>query len=431
MRIRTMTVLTAVILSMTGAVHGGDWPQWNGPKRDGHADEKGLLKVWPKDGPNLLWTFKNAGTGFTAPAVVGGKVYTMGCRGDDEYVICLNAKGEELWATKIGPVFWVKSNQWSRGPSGTPSVDGTLLYAVGSQGMLVCLDVAKGELQWKKDLPKDMAGEVSNIFGGPDTKNFGWGYCWSPLVDGDNLIITPGGPKGLVAALNKKTGAQVWRSETIPDQATYSSPIVVEVEGVRQYIVMVQSGAVGVSAKNGAELWRYKPDNPFPDVVCPTPVYRDGHVFLTAIDGPSHLVKLTKKGELFDAKQVYSKTAGKELVNALGGVILVKDHLYGAHAKTGWKCIDFLTGKKAWATRNESAAIVYADGLLVWVTQDSGEVFLMAADPMTKLEDPSSFTLPVVSKQRMPSGKVWTYPVISDGKLYLRDQELIFCYEIK
>jgi outer membrane protein assembly factor BamB len=427
-----MAAVAAAILALSSAIHAGDWPQWNGPKRDGHADEKGLLKVWPKAGPKLLWTYAEAGTGFTAPAVVGGKVYTMGCRGDDEFVICLDDKGKQQWATKIGPVFWVETNQWSRGPNGTPSVDGSLLYAVGSQGKLVCLDTTKGELKWQKDLPKDMAGEVSNVFGGPATVKFGWGYCWSPLVDGDNLIITPGGPKGLVAALNKKTGAPVWRSEKIPDQATYSSPIVAEVEGVRQYIVMVQDGAVGVSAKDGAELWRFKRTKPFADVVCPTPIYDKGHVFITAIDGPSNLVKLTKHGANFDANDVYSRAAGRELVNDLGGVILVKDHLYGAYAKAGWKCAEFLTGKKAWADRNaETAAPVYADGLLIWVMQESGEVVLTKADPKELGDDLGRFTLPQKSAMRKPSGKVWTHPVIADGKLYLRDQELIFCYEVK
>jgi outer membrane protein assembly factor BamB len=442
-----MTVLAIAILALCARVHGGDWPQWNGPKRDGHADEKSLLKEWPKAGPKLLWTFDKAGTGYTAPAVVGGNVYTMGCRGEDEFVICLDAKGTEQWATKIGPVFEFKTNQWSRGPNGTPAVDGNLLYALGSQGTLVCLDTEKGTLKWKKDLPKDMAAEVSNVFGGPDTDKFGWGYCWSPLVDADYLIITPGGPKGLVAALDKKSGNQVWRSTTAPDeasypstfeaaaarrQATYSSPIVAEVDGVRQYIVMVQDGAVGVLAKDGSELWRFRRDKPFPDVVCPTPVYHDGHLFLTATDGGCHLVKLTKNGAKFDVKDVYTRAAGREMSNDVGGVLLVDGCLYGATAKTqGWRCMQFADGKRKWSTRElGNGAGVYADGLIVVVTQEDGEVVLMKADPK-ECTELSRFTLPKMSMMRRPGGRVWTHPVIADGKLYLRDQELIFCYDLK
>ncbi len=437
MRIRSLTVLAIAVLALCAPVHGDDWPQWNGPKRDGHANEMGLLKVWPKAGPTLVWSFNNSGTGYTAPAVVFGKVYTMGCRGDDEFVICLDDTGKELWATKIGPVFEFNGNQWSRGPNGSPAVDGDRLYAVGSQGILVCLGL-DGKQQWRKDLPKDMAAEVSNVFGGKDTEKFGWGYCWSPLVDGEHLIITPGGPKGLVAALNKKTGDQVWRSDSAPDlatypdyfaaatarrQATYSSAIVAEVEGVRQYLVMVQDGAIGVLAKNGEELWRFKRPSPFPDVVCPTPVYHEGRVFLTATGGPCHLLELTKKGAKFDVKDVYNQAAGREIANDNGGVVLVDNHLYGAHAKA--------TGKRKWFTRDLGpGSVVYADGFLICLTQEDGEVALVKADP-TAYTEVSRFKLPSASTLRKPSGKVWTHPVIADGKLYLRDQELIFCYQLR
>jgi outer membrane protein assembly factor BamB len=428
MRTRTMTALAAATLALSGVVHGGDWPQWRGPKRDGHADEKGLLKAWPKEGPKLLWTYGDAGTGYTAPAVVGGKVYTMGCRKDDEFVICLDDKGKELWATKIGPVFDWNANSFSRGPNSTPSVDGDLVFALGSGGILVCVDTA-GKVKWRKDLPKEMAGEVNPVGGG--IPNFGWGYCWSPLVDGDRLIITPGGPKGLVAALNKTTGGEVWRSTKIPDQATYSSPIVADVAGVRQYIVLVQDGAVGIAAKDGTELWRFKRENPFSDIACPTPVYHDGRVFITARGGPSHLLELKKDGDKFKATDT-PDYVDKDLVNDNGGVYLVGDYLYGAHAAQGWRCIHFKSGKKTWTGRVPLTIGpgVYADGMLVCFTQDKGEVVLIEANP-EKYTEKGRFKLPKESTQRKANGKFWTHPVIADGKLYLRDQELIFCYEIK
>src|SRR5262249_28125580 len=161
---------------------------------------------------------KEAGSGFTAGAVVSGTVYTMGCRGEDEYIIAVDDKGKEKWATKIGPVFFFNGNVWSKGPNGTPAVDGDFVYGVGRKGILGCVDKAKGELKWSVDLPAKLAAQVDPIGGG--IENFGWGFSWSPMVDGDNVIITPGGPQGLVAALDKKTGTVKWQSKAVTDQST-------------------------------------------------------------------------------------------------------------------------------------------------------------------------------------------------------------------
>ena len=270
------------------AVHGGDWPQWNGANRDGHSDEKGLLKAWPAGGPKLLWSFKDAGVGLSAPAVVGGKVFALGARKGDECVIALDDTGREIWAAKIAPPFDFEGNEWSLGPNSTPAVDGELLFALGSQGVIVCVETASGRERWRKNLPAELGAEVNPIGGGKG----GWGFSWSPLVDGEKVIITPGGPSGLVAALDKKTGALIWQTKEVAEQCTYASPIVVEAGGVRQYVVLKQSGAVGIEAKSGKLLWTYRSSKAWPDIAAVTPIFHDGQVFITAWKGGCDLFKI-------------------------------------------------------------------------------------------------------------------------------------------
>jgi outer membrane protein assembly factor BamB len=419
------------ILNVAAFARGDDWPQWRGPNRDAISKETGLLKTWPKEGPALAWTYRDAGTGFTAPAVVGGNVYTMGARADLELVIALDSAGRELWTAKIGPVFDFKSNVWNRGPDATPTVDGDLLYALGSQGELVCVETKTGKEVWRKNCPKDLGGEVNNVFGGPDTAKMGWGYTWSPFVDGDKLICIPGGPEGLFAALDKKTGSVLWRSKDVKDAATYASPIPADFGGVRQYLALVQSGLVGVSAKDGSVLWEHRRENDYPDVVCPTPIVQGDFVYSSVGNGGGcDLLKIEKNGSKFKATPIYSK---KEIGSRQGGVILINGSVYGPHEDRAWMCQDFATGAIKWESNRRAIGIgplVYADGRLYLVSEGKGEVVMIEASP-SAYKQLAKFELPEQSKLRRPRGKVWTHPVISDGKLYLRDQELIFCYQIK
>lgn len=429
-----MRMLARILLATTAVaipVQAADWPQWRGPERTAVSKETGLLKSWPKAGPALAWTYKDAGMGYTAPAVVGGVVYTMGARADVELIIALDATGKELWTAKIGPVFDFKSNAWSRGPNGTPCVDNGLLYALGSQGDLVCVETKGGKEVWRKNLPKDMAGEVNNVFGGPDTEKMGWGYSWSPLVDGDKLVCIPGGPQGLFAALDKKTGNVLWRGKGATDAATYSSPIVADIGGVRQYIALVQNGLVAVAAKDGELLWDYRRSADYPDVVCPTPIVQGDQVYVSVGNGGGcDLLKIEKADGKFKATPVYSQ---KEIANRQGGVVLVDGNIYGSHEDRAWTCQDFATGEIKWKSKRNAVGIgsvVYADGHLYVVGEAKGEVALLVASP-TDYQEISKFKLPEESKLRKDRGKIWTHPVIADGHLYVRDQELVFCYKIK
>lgn len=425
MNARTAAALVGLVIVLP--LSAADWPQFNGPKRDGHSQDKGLLKAWPKDGPKLLWTFKDAGVGYSGPAVVGDTLYMMGARKGDEYLYAIDVKGaNELWSVKLAPMFQWKGNAWNDGPSATPTVDGGLVFALSGGGELVCADTT-GKVQWRKNMAKDFGGEVNPIGGG--LKNLGWGYTWSPLVDGDNLICVPGGKKGLVAALEKKTGKLVWQSKDVTDQATYASPIVAEVGGVRQYIVMTNAGAVGVDAKTGDLLWTYTRAQPFSDCVIPTPIYSDGHVYMTAGFGLGcDLVKLTQAGGKFKAEAVYSN---RNLSNQDGGVILIDGKIYGYADKKGWMCQDMKKGTVDWIERRKMKAgsPITAEGLIYVYGADDGVVALVQPDAK-KWNEISRFEIPDKSKLNKPNGKIWTHPIIANGKLYLRDQELLFCYDI-
>jgi outer membrane protein assembly factor BamB len=260
----------------------------------------------------------------------------------------------------------------------------------------------------------------------------GYGFGWSPLVDGDQVICTPGGPQGLFAALDKKKGTVLWRSKGVPDQATYASPVVATINKVRQYITVTQDSILGVSAKDGSLLWRSKRDNPFPDVVCATPLVQGNKVSVSiGYNVGSILLELTPGGKKFKVKDVYAEPI---IGNKQGGVVLLGGFLYGYNEDDrGWVCQNFADGSQRWKSNPrkslKAGAVIAADGRL-YIVDEAGNVGMVATgtDKYTEL---SRFKLPQKSAKRRPRGGLWTHPAISDGKLYLRDQELIFCYQIK
>lgn len=425
------------VLSLCVPAVADDWPQWRGLERNNASKEKGLLQSWPKNGPALLWTYTNAGAGYSTPAIVGDKVFSMGARGDTEYVFCVTLKdGAELWSARVAPTFTWKGNTWGDGPRATPTVDGELVYALGGQGELVCVEAATGKERWRKSMPADLGGEINNVGGSPE--KIGWGYTWSPLVDGEQLICVPGGPRGAIAALNKKTGDVIWRSRDFTDQTTYASPIIAEVGGIRHYVQMTMEGAAGIAAKDGQLLWYYKRKPAYSDVLIPTPIFHDNCVYTTAGYGGgksvgSDLIKLTAAGLAIKAQKVYSIQG---ILNRYGGVVLVGDHVYGYSEKNkegeGWTCQDFKTGKTVWSEKRAlgRGSLVYADGHLYCYTEDDGIVALVEASP-AGWKEKSRFEIPRKTAIGKPNGKIWTHPVIANGKLFLRDQELIFCFDLK
>ncbi len=407
MRTFIMFGLTLVFCS---TALGADWPQWRGPDRTEVSRETGLMKEWPESGPNRLWMTDRAGLGYAGIAVVGDTVYTMGARGEEEFLIALNVSdGTETWATSMGPPL---SNRWGDGPRGTPTVVGDRVYAMSGKGDLICADATDGNLIWKASMG-DFGGEIPQ-----------WGYTESLLIDGDKLICTPGGKKGAIVALNPMTGKLVWQSKDFTEGAQYSSVIVAEHNGERQYIQLTMQKVVGLEAATGDVLWTT--DWPGQTAVIPTPIFHDGLVYLTS--GYNVGCRLIKLAPQHKVVAVYDN---KTMKNQHGGVVLIGDHIYGYSDGLGWVCQDFATGEEVWKEKDKfgKGCLTFADGRLYLIDEKSGEVAIIEASPAGWSEH-GRFTLEPQTQKRSPSGRIWTHPTVANGRLYLRDQELLFSYDI-
>lgn len=406
-------ILLAGLWSISMSAEGADWPQWQGPKRTNISEETGLLMDWPKDGPKLLWTFDNAGVGYSGPAIVGDKLYTMGDRSGKQTIYCLDTKtGKQLWSLDVAGEY---KNGYGGGPRCTPTVDGDSIFGICPAGDLFCCTTG-GKLVWKKNLKSDFGGAQMG----------GWGYSESPLVDGDRVICAPGGNKGTIVALDKKTGKQIWQSGDVKDNASYSSIIAADQGKGRQYIYETAKGVVGLDAKTGKQLW-YFPRGDFKTAVCPTAIFSDGQVFNTAGYGAKSIVI---KVEGAKPEEVWSNA---NMENHHGGVVLIDGHLYGCRGHGGqtWACVDFKTGDKKWDERKVGGGSLTAVGNRLYLySQDKGTCVLLEATPKAWTEH-GRFTIPKESKLPRGSGRIWTHPVVSNGKLFLRDLDLIFCYDVK
>jgi outer membrane protein assembly factor BamB len=412
-----VSLLTVAILC------AADWPQWRGPNRDGISKETGLLKEWPSGGPKLLWQVKNLGDGYSTPAVVGDRLYVMSSKGmDDEFVKALNGSdGKELWSVRIGKVGANTPGNNYPGPRSTPTVDGDRLYVLGSDGDLACLDAASGKIAWSTN--------VRSTFGGKPGQ---WAYAESPLVDGDTLVCTPGGATATIAAVDKKSGNPVWTC-AVPegDQAAYASITIVNAGGVKQYVQFLQKGLVGVEAKTGKLLWRYDAPAKNSPANIPTPISRKDLVYGVA-KGGAGLIRLSPSGAGIEAAEVYLKN---NLPNAIGGAVEVDGYLYGTNTGS-LICADFATGEIKWQFGEVKAgSLLYADGRLYWHGQETGEVALVEATPEGAREK-GRFTPPDMPTNRTPventkAGKSWTYPALANGKLYIRDWNCLWCYDVK
>jgi len=406
----------ALLLPVT-AVFADDWPQWQGSDRNAISKEKGLLQQWPKDGPTLAWKAKGLGGGDSAPSVVGGKLFGMGSRGGDEVVWCLSeADGKELWSAKVGSAVQQRMPQSKEGPGCTPTVDGERLYALGMGGELVCLQVKDGKEVWRGSLTKEFGGRVPQ-----------WSYRESPLIDGDKLICTPGSADATLVALDKATGKTVWKS-AVPGSrgAAYSSVIAIDFDGKRQYVQLTQGTLVGVAAADGKVLWTYARPANRNGINCTTPLYHDGHVFASSAYGAGGgLVKLVKDGDGVKAEEVYFT---RSMENHHGGMILHDGCLYGAHGGNGGGnivCLDFKTGKVLWDERSVmKGSVAFADGRLYYRTE-AGTILLIEPNAKEYVER-GRFKQP--DRSRSPA---WAHPVVANGKLYVRDQDTLYCYDVK
>lgn len=407
-------VLTASVVfgASTLFAADGEWPRWRGVNHDGISTEKGLLKQWPKEGPPLVWTSSEVGGGFSSVAVAGGKIFTMGQRGNSTFVVALDLNGKKLWSTNIG-----KSGDPGGypGPRCTPTVDGQHLFVVGQFGDVVCLQSANGGEVWRKNLKDDFGGKMMS----------GWGNSESPLVDGDKLIVTPGGKKGTVLALNKLTGETLWQTDDWTDNAAYTGVITATIAGKKQYVQFTDASVAGLNPETGDVLWKAAREGR--TAVIPTPVVHNDHVFVTSGYGVGcDLFKVTADGAAYKVEKVYSN---KNMVNHHGGVILLDGKIYGFSDGKGWSCIDFMTGESVWKTREElgKGTISYADGMFYIRDEGKGKgtIALIEASPAGYKEH-GRFVPPKLSNREQ-----WPHLVIAGGKLYVRDQENLHCYDIK
>jgi outer membrane protein assembly factor BamB len=424
MRILTATaLLIALSLSPLAAA---DWPQWRGPNRDGRSPDSGLLQSWPASGPPLAWRIAGLGGGYSSVAVAAGRVYTLGDQEDGQYAIALNeSDGSQVWKKKIGP-------SWEHeylGPRSTPTVDGDHLYIMNTEGDVICMEAATGNEVWRRSLPEEYGSHLMQAMGSTD-----WKYAESPLVDGDRVIVTPGITDAAMVALNKKTGEEIWKARIgrLGSQgaygAGYSSVVISNATGVKHYVQFIGRGVIGIEAETGKFLWGYnKVANDIANIA--TPLVAGDYVFASSgYNTGSALIKLSpgEEGRL-NAEEVYFLPP-ETFQNHHGGLLLHDGYVYTGtgHNKGFPIAVRMQDGEVAWGPeRNKgqnSAAITYADGRIYFRYQN-GLMILVEATPEGYREH-GSFEIPDVRKES------WSHPVIAGGKLYLREQDNLFCYDV-
>ena len=394
---------------LSGADQGlPDWPQWRGPDRTGISKETGLLKEWPAGGPPVLWSVANIGEGYGTVAIKGNRIFVQGTKKNDSVTHCLNrADGKTVWTTTLGSRL---EHGRGHGPRGTPTVDGERVYALAETGDLACLKTADGSILWQRNILEDFRGE-----------NIPWHLSESPLVDGNRLVVTPGGKKATLVALDKMNGETIWTSEDLSDRAGYASGLVVDVGGIRTIMTFTASAGIGVRASDGKLMWRYEPvANGTANVA--TPILHDNKVFYSSNyrTGCVLLELRPTESGLVRAEEVYFS---RDLMNHHGGVVLVNGYLYGYHNAI-LTCMEFETGKAMWKDRAVGkGSLTYADGHLYLLSEDN--VVGLAEATTDGYKEKARFE---IQDQGWPS---WAHPVVCDGKLYIRNQAKLTCYNIK
>lgn len=384
-----------------------DWPQWHGPNRNNLSTETGLLKQWPQGGPKPVWTAGGIGAGYGSLAIRGDRIYVQGAAKGKCTLFALDrSTGKHLWNAPIGRTL---DQDRGPGPRSTPTVDGDRIYVLTENGDLASVNDKDAYVLWSRNILEDFGGS-----------NPHWLISESPLIDGEKLIVTPGGRGGTIVALEKTSGKEIWRSTDLKDGAGYASCIVADVQGLRTIMTLTADAGVGVRADNGKLLWRYeKPANGTAN--CATPVYSDKKVFYTSAYGTGcGLLNLSRQGDSIQTSEAYFS---RDMQNHHGGVVLVNGKLYG-FSNAILTCMDFATGQVHWRNRSVGkGSLTYADGML-YLLGESNQVGLAEATPEDYREK-GRFSIP---DQGLPS---WAHPVVCGSRLYIRDQGTLNCYDIR
>lgn len=405
-RASLLFVPVLVVVSLPAVVSNraaNDWPQWRGPNRDGRSAETGLVKDWPAGGPPLAWSATGAGEGYSSFSVAEGRLYTLGARGDTEYVIAFDAaSGKRLWEAENGRRF---ENDRGSGPRATPTFDGDRLFAFGASGDLSALDAASGKRLWHVNVLSKFRGS-----------NISWGLSESPLVLSDRILINAGGP---IVALRKSDGSEIWKTDG-RDNAGYSSAILHELGGIREAIFFTHARVTGIDVNEGRRLWSYEAvANDVANIA--TPIVRGNRVFVSSDYGTgAALLELTAADGGIRAKQVYFT---RDMRNHHASSVLVGDHLYGFSSAI-LAAMNFDTGQVAWRDRSVGkGSLVFADDRL-YLFGENGTVGLAEANP-TAYREHGRFQI------RTGNLPTWSHPVVSGGKLFLRDQNSVYAYDVR
>jgi outer membrane protein assembly factor BamB len=413
--------ILAVSLSSVQAVEPtkDSWPQWGGPSRDHKSLTTGLKQEWPTGGPALLWKMDTAGMGYSSLAVSEGRGYSQGSQDGENFVFCIDVtSGKEIWRVESGAAGKGYNTGWGAGPRGTPTVVNDRVVVLDDAGNCCCLRKDNGQTVWKVNLISDLGGSMPK-----------WGFSESPLVDGQRVVICPG-EKNFLTALDLKTGEVVLRSTGYEAAPHYVSVIKHSVGGVEAYTTACGKGLVSFAVDDGRVLWT----NSFTGAgtaTIPTPIVKDNLVYHTAgYDTGCVLMKLTADGKNVTAEQVW---ANKNQGNHHGGIVLVNDNVFGFKSKAGWVCQDLATGAVKWESRvakETGASVAYADGRLYVYGASTGNCYLVEPSA-SEWSVKGQLALPAKSQLNRGKGEIWTHPVIAEGKLFLRDLDLLYAFDIK
>ena len=405
---RKSLLAVGLILLVCGSSVAWDWPQWHGQNRDAKSDETGLLKKWPAGGPKEVWSVSGIGAGYSQAVITGGRIYITGVSDKQGTVSAFDLDGKLLWRKPYGP----DGGPWDRrfpGARTTPTVHDGRLYVLSSNERISCFDL-DGKALWQVDLRQRFGARLQR-----------WGNAESVLIDGENVICTPGGNKAMLAALSRKTGETVWTTAGLPGLSSYCSPALIERGRTRLIVTMTSAHIIGVEAGSGRLLWKRAYRNKYGNHPV-TPTYNDGLLYLTSgYNLGGVMLELSADGRSFT-----ERWAEKRPDPTHGGVIHLDGHIYGsAQSRSGrWFCVELKTGAVKWGQPIvKNGCAVYADGLF-YCYGERGNLALVEMSPKAPR---------VVSRFRITKGrgKHWAHPSISNGRLYVRHGDVLMAYDIK
>jgi len=378
--------------------------QWRND-RTGIYNETGLLKSWPPKGPELLWHYDGLGEGHSSVAIDADKIYITGMTKDIGYLYVFDLKGKLLKKKEYGKE-WDSSYN---GPRGTVTINDGKVYLITGTGFLICFDQKTLDLVWKKDIQKD--------FG---SKNIKWGINESPLIINEKIILTPGGKKHNVVALNKNNGALIWSCEGEGDLSAYCSPLYISDQEVPLIATMTADHILGIDAATGKKLWSYENKNRW-SVHANTPIYGDNMILFTSGYGKGSMMFRLKNG----GRSIEKVWDLADIDSRIGAMVKIGNYVYGSgDAHKYWFCVEWKTGKIKYQDKTIATGVtIAADGML-YCYSDKGEMALVKVNP-------DKFDLVSQFKITMGTDQHWAHPVIYQGVLYVRHGNTLMAYKVR